>query len=830
MDRFFKDSGRMLFGGRMFPSARVGAFDDSDVEVYRDVDINAAASNEAREFCSNLVTTRKYNAFTFLPVFLLESFRKLANAYFLMVALLQCIKQISNTNGLPTVMPVVIFILAVDAVFVLMEDSSRRKADKIANSARTQKLDAQGAFAQITWKDVIVGDIVKVCNREAIPADLLIVAVSEPSGAKAEGICYVETKSLDGETNLKLRQGIPELFNRVASPDDLKTIRGAVKCEQPNNALERFTGTVQVTGGSTSAVPEGADEKVLISPKNILLRGCNLRNTDYIYGLVVNTGMDTKVFQSASQTPSKRSTMDRNINKQITWLVLVLVLLCATGATFSTLENDDIGNHWAMRTDPTGRAQNWVTMFFYYFLLMYQDIPISLYVTMTMVKFVQAYFMMQDLEMYHPASDRACKVRSMSLNDELGLISHVFTDKTGTLTQNMMTFVRCSISGKFYGKNEVVTKATTKVAATPALAHPFQFSSPFVEIEDPAIFADLAGGSGKEQEEACASFFTALAICHTVIIEKTKEGEPPKYSASSPDENALVAAAAFAGFEFVERRPGYVKVGRRTEAKGEFAEEYKMMQTLQFNSKRKMMSTIVQPISANGDTQDSSGKPKIGDYVIVISKGADNVITEKLASSSRNSQHFDQTLVIVDEDAKQGYRTLFIAQRKVPLAEYEEWQVKYHAACTNLEEIEKKNKGLPNSIDDLADVMEKELTLVGSTALEDKLQDGVPNTIASLKKGGTSVWVLTGDKMETATNIGYACSVLDKSVHRIDISGDRIVENLKDSMREGEEVVDAAAAIAAQESIMEILTETITSQINDNLTLVNSNDSQAKGQ
>ncbi len=737
----------------------------------------------------------------------------MANAYFLMVAILQSIPDISNTNGNPSVLPVLVFILGVDALFVLMEDYGRRKSDHISNSAVTLKLCAAGEFTPTTWKEIVVGDIVKVCNREAIPADLLIVSVSEPSGAKAEGICYVETKSLDGETNLKLRQGIPELFNRVTSPRDLSTLRGVVVCEQPNNALERFAGTIKVTGGgSTSHLEnEAAEELMVITPKSILLRGCNLRNTDYVYGFVINTGMDTKVFQSASQTPSKMSTMDRMINKQLGWLVIIVAVLCTAGATGSTLGNQDVANHWGLRAEKDQPGAYWVIMFFYYFLLLYQDIPISLYVTMTIVKFIQAYFMMHDIHMYHPVGDRNCNVKSMALTDELGQISHVFTDKTGTLTQNMMTFVRCSIHGKFYGKG----------AGNANVQHPFGFSSPFVEIEDPAILDDLAGGSGEAQAAMCVSFFIALAVCHTVIIEKTKVGEPVKYSASSPDENALVAAGAFAGFAFAERLPGYIRIGRTT-AKGAFDDEFKFLQTLQFTSKRKMMSVIVKP------TVTTSSEESGEDYVLIISKGADNVITQKLAPESRSSPQFGETMKIVDEDAKQGYRTLFIAQRRVPLPEYNAWEEKYRNACTNLAEIDKKSRDLPNRIDELQEEVEMGLTLLGSTALEDKLQDGVPDTIASLKRGGTNVWVLTGDKMETAINIGYSCSVLDKSVQRIDISGDRIVENLKDET-DADVIRNAAEVKAKQNKIMNVLTNAITDQVKEKQDMVNSYANQGKG-
>ncbi|KAM3567399.1 hypothetical protein VYU27_010455, partial [Nannochloropsis oceanica] len=142
------------------------------------------AEEQEFSFGSNLIITSKYTLLSFLPLFLFASFhpkRKMANLYFLLLSIFQCVPQISNTYGVPTILLPLSFVIFVDAVFAALEFHSR------------------------SWVDIQVGDFLKIQNREVVPSDLILLAVHEPDAAQPDGICYLETKSLDGETNLKLR-------------------------------------------------------------------------------------------------------------------------------------------------------------------------------------------------------------------------------------------------------------------------------------------------------------------------------------------------------------------------------------------------------------------------------------------------------------------------------------------------------------------------------------------------------------------------------------------------------------------------------------------------
>ncbi|KAJ0393680.1 hypothetical protein P43SY_010417 [Pythium insidiosum] len=450
---------------RGLTSRTATAASDAD---YRVVALDGRGAGAGAAFCSNVVITSKYTAWNFFPLFMIETFRKLANFYFLLVAVMQCIPAISNTNGMPTNLPALVFIIFVDAVLAIVEDYRRHKADDEANSTECQIVSAtyrqptdpsaskrqvvlkpsaeDPGISLIMWSQLTVGTVVKLRNRETAPADLLILAVDEQDPTDPTGICYVETKSLDGETNLKLRQACDLTLN-AGTADKIAALRGYLRCENPNRAITRFDGTLAIE----DVANEGRVEQQPVNIKNIILRGCQLRNTEWMFGLVVNTGPDTKIVQSMDKPRPKWSSIHEMVNKMLLWVFIAQMSLCVIGATTQIMWlSQDGGVPSYLLWDPSLFKQ-WLIGVGYYFLLLYQMIPISLYVTISIVMLMQAFFMTFDLEMYHDETDSPMKVRSMGLNEELGQISYVFSDKTGTLTCNVMEFRKCSINGTSYG-------------------------------------------------------------------------------------------------------------------------------------------------------------------------------------------------------------------------------------------------------------------------------------------------------------------------------------------------------------------------------------------
>uniref|UniRef100_K3W6I2 Phospholipid-transporting ATPase n=1 Tax=Globisporangium ultimum (strain ATCC 200006 / CBS 805.95 / DAOM BR144) TaxID=431595 RepID=K3W6I2_GLOUD len=727
-----------------------GGDSDKAKQELREVYFNYAPGNAVFDKSTNVVITSKYNVLTFLPKFLKESFTKVANFFFLVVCVLQSIDSISNTYGVPTNAPVLLFVISIDAVFAIMEDMRRHTSDREANSAKCH-IVRNGHIEDHLWSEVKVGDFLQIRNREVIPADVLILSVSEPVGEAASGICYVETKSLDGETNLKLRQAIQPTMNALVNPQELVLLRGIVKFETPNPYINKFAGKVEVT------VSEGCGMEVMpLSVKNVLLRGCNLRNTDWVFGLVLNTGPDTKIMQSASAAPSKWSDVMLSMNKMIAILCLGLFVACAVAATcYVTWQYDIVRNTWYIKLSDDVRAQprweSFIQMMFYYFLLLYQVIPISLYVSMTSVKFLQAKFMVWDLEMYHAETDTPAIVRTMALNEELGQISYVFSDKTGTLTCNIMEFRKCSINGISYGSGMTeIGRAALVRANKPIPPEPKMDAGmkkmQYVNFVDPSFFKAMNGGTGAAQRDNIHQFFEHLAVCHTVIPEKLETGEV-RLSASSPDEQALVAGASFVGFNFVNRGVGKATI----EIFGE-RQVFDILDVLEFNSTRKRMSVVVR--RPNGE-------------LYLYSKGADMMIYQRLKDDPAMDQLKKVTRDHMEKYADDGLRTLALAVKKLDEKWFQKWKIKFDEAQGNVAELDRRKDGKPNAIDSLMEEIEENLELIGATAIEDKLQDGVPKCLAHLTAAGIKVWMLTGDKEETAINIAYACSLLDNSIQQV---------------------------------------------------------------
>jgi phospholipid-transporting ATPase len=280
--------------------------------------LNNPPANSAHKYVDNHVSTAKYNIATFVPKFLYEQFSKYANIFFLFTAALQQIPNVSPTNRYTTIGPLIV-VLLVSAGKELVEDWKRKTQDKELNRSKTKVLIGS-SFEETQWINVRVGDIVRVQSEEPFPADLVLVASSEP-----EGLCYIETANLDGETNLKIKQAIPETADLV-SPGELSRLSGKVRSEQPNSSLYTYEGTLTMDMG-------GGEKELPLSPDQLLLRGATLRNTPWIHGVVVFTGHETKLMRNATATPIKRTAVERQLNIQIIMLVSILLLLSLVSST-----------------------------------------------------------------------------------------------------------------------------------------------------------------------------------------------------------------------------------------------------------------------------------------------------------------------------------------------------------------------------------------------------------------------------------------------------------------------------------------------------------------
>uniref|UniRef100_A0A3Q3MLQ5 Phospholipid-transporting ATPase n=1 Tax=Mastacembelus armatus TaxID=205130 RepID=A0A3Q3MLQ5_9TELE len=675
------------------------------------------------KFCSNRVSTAKYNVLTFLPRFLYSQFRRAANAFFLFIALLQQIPDVSPTGRWTTLVPL-LFILVVAAVKEIIEDLFSNNCSpslsifyssltlilcSLHNFSLFTTVLRNGAWEIVHWEKVAVGEIVRAANGDHLPADLVILSSSEP-----QGMCYIETSNLDGETNLKIRQGL-QMTADIKEIDSLMRLSGRMECESPNRHLYEFVGNIRLDGHST--VPLGPDQ--------ILLRGAQLRNTQWVHGVVVYTGHDTKLMQNSTRPPLKLSNVERITNFQILVLfgcLLAISLVCSIGQTIWKYQ---YGNDaWYMDLN-YGGAANFGLNFLTFIILFNNLIPISLLVTLEVIKFIQAFFINWDTDMLYEPTNTPAMARTSNLNEELGQVKYIFSDKTGTLTCNVMQFKKCTIAGVAYG-----------YVSYYFLTH----SSDEAGFNDPSLLENLQ--SNHPTAAVILEFMTMMAICHTAVPECT-DGKII-YQAASPDEGALVRAARNLGFVFSGRTPDSVIVEMlKTE------EKYELLHVLEFTSARKRMSVIM---------RTPSGKIRL------YCKGADTVIYDRLADSSK---YKEITLKHLEQFATEGLRTLCFAVADISESSYQQWQEIHHRACTSLQ-----NRAL--KLEESYELIEKNLQLLGATAIEDKLQDKVPETIETLMKADIKIWILTGDKQETAINIGHSCKLLTKNMGMLVINEDTL--------------------------------------------------------
>uniref|UniRef100_A0AAG5DVZ4 Phospholipid-transporting ATPase n=1 Tax=Anopheles atroparvus TaxID=41427 RepID=A0AAG5DVZ4_ANOAO len=476
--------------------------------------------------CGNKIRTTKYTLLSFVPKNLLEQFHRIANLYFIFIVLLNWFPQI-NAFGKEIAMIPVLFVLGVTAIKDLFEDRRRKASDKRINNSTCRVYNGESErYKKVLWQDVRVGDLVHLSNNETVPADILLLKSSDP-----HGVCYIDTCDLDGETNLKRRQ----------------VVRGFVE-KQHIFAPNKFTSRIEVDAPSTKiyrfhgAVIHPSGERVPVSTDCLLLRESRLKNTDYAEGIVVYAGHETKAMLNNSGPRYKRSKIEQQMNIDVIWCVIILIVLCVIGAVgcklwlsfYANSSNDTEGNSsgnndtfripflpFEISPDYEGLLAFWT-----FVIILQIMIPLSLYVTIELCKLMQVYHIHNNTELYDPDSNKRTECRAMNITEELGQIQYVFSDKTGTLTENRMIFRRCTIVGVDYNHPETEEeKELNKIGAPVPILQPnlnllenFRGSAQSSLEASPEARIGVTDGSNEPVGQQIQEFFLVLAICNTVVV------------------------------------------------------------------------------------------------------------------------------------------------------------------------------------------------------------------------------------------------------------------------------------------------------------------------
>ncbi|XP_016518880.1 probable phospholipid-transporting ATPase IF isoform X1 [Poecilia formosa] len=685
-----------------------------------------------QRFADNRIISSKYTIWNFVPKNLFEQFRRIANFYFLIIFLVQLMIDTPTspvTSGLP-----LLFVITVTAIKQGYEDWLRHKADNEVNGAPVFVVRS-GSLVQTRSKNIRVGDIVRVAKDETFPADLVLL-----SSDRADGTCHITTASLDGETNLKTHFSVPET-SVCQSVSQLEALQAVVECQQPEADLYRFVGRVTVTQHGEEIVRP-------LGPENLLLRGARLKNTKEIFGVAVYTGMESKMALNYKCKSQKRSAVEKSMN---TFLIIYLVILLSEAVLSTILKyawqseeewNEPFYNQKTEQERNSSPILQFISDFLAFLVLYNFIIPISLYVTVEMQKFLGSFFIGWDLDLYHEESNQKAQVNTSDLNEELGQVEYLFTDKTGTLTENEMQFRECSINGIKYREmnGKLVPEGMT---------------------------GDSPGGSSPQLMSEELLFLKAVSLCHTVQISYNQSeswlgGDPfshtnsfsfshMEYYAASPDEKALVEATRRIGVAFTGCSGDTMEINTFGKT-----EKYKLLHVLEFDPNRRRMSVILET--------PSGGK-------MLFTKGAESAVLPFTTTGE-----IEKTRLHVDEFALKGLRTLVVACRHFSPKEYIDVDKRLMSARTALQRREEKLQQAFAHI-------ENHLHLLGATGVEDKLQDKVPETIEVLRRAGIKIWVLTGDKHETAVSVSLSCGHFHRTMNILELLQQRSDNECAEQLR-----------------------------------------------
>ncbi|EMP35362.1 Putative phospholipid-transporting ATPase IG, partial [Chelonia mydas] len=667
-----------------------------------------------QKFCDNRIVSSKYTVWNFLPKNLFEQFRRIANFYFLIIFLVQVIVDTPTspiTSGLP-----LFFVIIVTAIKQGYEDWLRHRADKEVNKSSVFIVENAKQVKKHSEK-IKVGDIVEVKADETFPCDLIFLASSND-----DGICYVTTASLDGESNFKTHYAVRDTIG-LRTDDDIDSLTATIECEQPQSDLYKFVGRINIYRSNQEPVARS------LGPESLLLKGSTLKNTKKIYGVAVYTGMETKMALNYQGKSQKRSAVEKSINA---FLMVYLCILVSKATVCTTLKyvwqsnpfNDEPWyNQKTKKERDAFKILRMFTDFLSFMVLFNFIIPVSMYVTVEMQKFLGSFFIAWDKEMYDEEIQEGALVNTSDLNEELGQVEYVFTDKTGTLTENSMKFIECCIDGHKYsgGMSEVDGFSHTD--------GPMTYYGKALKVE--LGFEEL--------------FLRALCLCHTVQI---KEGdnvdglivnqECSTYISSSPDEIALVKGAKNQPSRLLALIDSWV-----FQSGPSAPEQYQLLHVLNFDPVRRRMSVIV---------KTSAGK------FLLFCKGADSSVFPRV-----QQDEIQQTKVHVERNAMDGYRTLCVAFKELTQEDYKKIDGQLSEAKMALQDREEK---MARIFDDI----ETDMHLIGATAVEDRLQEHAAETIEALQTAGMKVWVLTGDKMETAKSTCYASRLFQTNTELLELT------------------------------------------------------------
>ncbi len=588
-------------------------------------------------------------------------------------------------------------VLAITIIKEGVDDFKRYQRDQEANGQKYKKITEKGII-DLTSAEIQVGDILQLNANERVPADMILLFTTDKSKS-----IFLRTDQLDGETDWKLRK--PVAFTQeIGDPTSFIGDKSHILADPPSKQIYYFKGLCIFQQGVLQ-------KKEALSLEQTMWANTVLASSSAV-GIVVYTGKETRAQKNSSNPQNKFGAIDLEINT-ISKALFLFMVGCAIIIV-------------GLNGFP-GPLSNNLLNIFRFLLLLSSIIPISLRVNLDFAKIIYSYKINNDQNIFGTIA------RNSMIPEELGRIQYLFTDKTGTLTQNEMVFKQICFESGVFGEDSVeelqnIVEDECKKSI-----------GPLKDVEDNynltknnANNMDISKRRfRRNRNNIIRDAITALGLCHNVT--PVEEDGIRGYQASSPDEVALVKLAESLKIKLNERSQMRMQILNAMDN----AEDYEILANFPFSSETKRMGILVKHLETN--------------RLIFYLKGAEVVMEEKVMESSR--PFIRETC---ENLASTGLRTLVISQKYVSWDEYENWSRKFDLAKTEMEDREKK-------VQKVVEELEENMEFLCVTGVEDKLQIDVADTIESLRNGGVQVWMLTGDKVETATCIAISTGLKAKS-------------------------------------------------------------------
>ena len=647
-----------------------------------------------KSYGNNQIRNSKYRWWSFLPLILWAHLRRFMNVYFLFIGGLQHWRDVSVVNPLTAWIPIIV-IFAVAFFREGIDDYHVHQQDKAMNN-RKFRVSRNRAVKVMKSEDIMCGDLVILHKDEEAPCDFVLLWSSNP-----KGVCFIETANLNGETALKERRSPP--LGLSSDTSQLENI--CVRYVPPRAPVYEFDGFLKLGGWDTPG-------SFRVGSENFIPAGTHIKNTEQVIGCACYTGKNTKLGLNSKPPPVKWTRIEKFVDKAS---LVIFLLQIVIAIVFGAIGNWQRGRQKVLypylrqdlgETLPESTA--FIILYVRLYLLASVMIPISLKVTIDLLKYVYAIWIRNDAKMR--SKDLETLVNNTSIIEDLGCVEYIFSDKTGTMTENEMTFKKIAVRGDMYGHSEYADDIR----------------------QEPGLESVMSGSEGDEKREWLSKFITALSVCHSVKILRDANNSK-SFEGFSPEEVSFLTGLADLGVEYTQEEDVLTFESERLSIP---RTSFRILQTIPFKEERKRMAVIAKDLQT-------------GQFYL-FSKGAHETMA-CLCGDTVYPEYERQS----DIFTTRGLRVMAVAFREITKQQFESFRNSVDATNEILN-LQQRNMML----EDAYSAVEEGQTVIGLVGIEDKLQEGVPETIAMLREAGIRVWMVTGDAPKTAVNIAKSTKLL----------------------------------------------------------------------